>query len=165
MHQIAFWKFFVGQGLAALGSSFTSFALPLLIFQLTGSPTSLALSFAFGMLPFLLFGLVGGAWSDRSDRKRFMIRTDLLRGAILVSISILYYLDALAIWWIYANGFVVTLVGACLVELTNVVLVYAISGTLATLIPLVFFFSPLGHAEEYLRVDASAETGPAATQV
>lgn len=108
MHQFDFWKFFVGQGLAALGSSFTSFALPLLIFQLTESPTSLALSFAFGLLPYLLFGLVGGAWADRTDRKRLMIRTDLLRGMFIVSIPVLYYIDSLPIWWIYATGFAVT---------------------------------------------------------
>jgi hypothetical protein len=52
-----FWIFYAGQGVSALGSSFSGFAIPLLIYQLTGSPTALALSFAAGRLPFLLFGL------------------------------------------------------------------------------------------------------------
>ena len=31
-----FWKFLTGQSISTLGSSFTGFALPLLIFKLTG---------------------------------------------------------------------------------------------------------------------------------
>ncbi|MDP9371955.1 MAG: MFS transporter [Chloroflexota bacterium] len=106
-----FWKFFTGQALSALGTSFTQFALPLLVYELTRSPTTLAVSFASGVLPYLLFGLVGGAWADRADRKRLMIRTDLLRAAVLASVPILYHLDALPLWWIYAAGFVTTTLG------------------------------------------------------
>src|SRR6478609_7318503 len=32
-----FWKFWVGQAISSLGDSFTGFALPLLVYQLTGS--------------------------------------------------------------------------------------------------------------------------------
>ncbi len=103
-----FWKFFAGQGLSAFGSSFTGFAIPLLVYQLTGSATNLAISSAATFLPYLLFGLIGGAWADRSNRKRLMIRTDLLRAAVIASIPALYYLDALPLWWIYATGFIST---------------------------------------------------------
>lgn len=104
-----FWKFFVGQGLSVLGSSFTQFAIPLLVYQLTGSATNLSISAATTFLPYLLFGLVGGALADRSNRKRLMILTDVLRAFVLVSVPALYYLDALPLWWIYATGFVSTL--------------------------------------------------------
>ncbi|MCL4552831.1 MAG: MFS transporter, partial [Candidatus Marsarchaeota archaeon] len=33
-----FWKFWAGQTISNLGGSFTDFALPLLVFKLTGSP-------------------------------------------------------------------------------------------------------------------------------
>ena len=33
-----FWKFWVGQKISNFGSSFTLFALPLLVFKLTGRP-------------------------------------------------------------------------------------------------------------------------------
>ena len=38
-----FWKFWAGQTISNLGSSFTEFALPLLIFKLTGSALNLAI--------------------------------------------------------------------------------------------------------------------------
>ena len=74
-----FWKFWTGQTISNLGSSFTNFALPLLIFKLTGSALNLAIASATTFLPYLLFGLPIGAWVDRVDRKRLMIITDLLR--------------------------------------------------------------------------------------
>ena len=46
-----FWKFWMGQIISTLGSSFTSFALPLLIFKLTGSSLSLALTVTVTVLP------------------------------------------------------------------------------------------------------------------
>ena len=48
-----FWKFLVGQTVSSLGSSFTVFALPLLVFKLTGSALSLAYVTAAEYLPYL----------------------------------------------------------------------------------------------------------------
>src|SRR3954466_6847375 len=100
-----FWKFWTGQTISNLGSSFTDFALPLLIFKLTGSALNLAIASATTFLPFLLFGLPIGAWVDRVDRKRLMIITDLLRALVLASIPLLAALGMLSLWWIYAAGF------------------------------------------------------------
>ena len=41
---VDFWKFWAGQTISNLGSSFTDFALPLLIFKLTGSALNLAIA-------------------------------------------------------------------------------------------------------------------------
>ena len=41
-----FWKFWAGQTISQLGSSFTAFALPLLVYKLTGSSVSLAVGTA-----------------------------------------------------------------------------------------------------------------------
>jgi len=101
-----FWRFWTGQTVSNLGSSFTQFALPLLVYKLTGSALNLAISSAADFLPYLLFGLVIGAWVDRVDRKRLMIWTDLLRALVIAAIPILYALHALSVWWIYALGFV-----------------------------------------------------------
>lgn len=83
-----FWKFWTGQTISTLGSSFTSFALPLLIFTLTGSSFNLALTVVATVLPYLLFGLVIGAWVDRVDRKRVMVMTDLARAFVIASIPL-----------------------------------------------------------------------------
>jgi len=108
-----FWRFWVGQTISNLGSSFTLFALPLLVFKLTGSPLSLGLITAFEFLPYLLFGLILGAWVDRVDRRRMMIATDVARAVVIASIVVLAGLDMLAVWWIYAVGFISSTLKIC----------------------------------------------------
>ena len=103
-----FWKFWAGQTISNLGSSITLFALPLLVFKLTGSALDLGISTATTFLPYLLFGLIIGAWVDRVDRKRLMIATDIARGLVLASIPLLDAFGVLTILWIYAVGFVST---------------------------------------------------------
>ena len=71
-----FLKFWAGQTISNLGSSFTQWAVPLLVYQLTHSAVSLGVATAATFLPFLLFGLPIGAWMDRVDRKRTMIALD-----------------------------------------------------------------------------------------
>lgn len=101
-----FWKFWTGETISNLGSSFTAFALPLLVYKLTGSSLNLGITTAAEMLPYLLFGLIIGAWVDRLDRKRMMIVTDLLMALAVASIPAMYLIDHLSVWWIYGVGFV-----------------------------------------------------------
>jgi MFS family permease len=106
-----FWKFWVGQTISNLGNSFTAFALPLLIYKLTGSAINLALATAATFLPYLLLGLVIGAWVDRVNRKRLMIVADLLNAAAIASIPVLAMLGLLSVWWIYVVGFITSTIG------------------------------------------------------
>src|SRR5829696_686655 len=100
-----FGRFWLGQTISNLGSSFTFFALPLLVFTLTGSPINLGITTAAEFVPYLLFGLVIGAWVDRVDRKRLMIATDLARAAVIATIPLLAAADTLTVGWIYAVAF------------------------------------------------------------
>src|SRR5579875_2128573 len=84
-----FWKFWLGQTISNLGSSFSQFALPLLVYKLTGSALNLGITTAAELLPYLFFGLVIGAWVDRVDRKRLMIWTDLARALLTAAIPAL----------------------------------------------------------------------------
>ena len=84
-----FWKYWTGQTISNLGSSITLFALPLLVYKLTGSPVNLGLTTAAEFLPYLLFGLLLGAWTDRVNRKRMMIFTDIARALVIAAIPIL----------------------------------------------------------------------------
>src|SRR5258708_1069793 len=106
-----FWLYFGGQMISQLGSSFTAFALPLLVFRLTHSATNLALTMAANFLPYLLFGLVLGAVVDRVNRKRMMVWVDLARGAVIVILPCLYLAGSLRIGWIYAVAFVQATLG------------------------------------------------------
>src|SRR5437879_13687452 len=108
-----FWKFWVAQPTSNLGTSFTQFALPLLVFKLTGSALNLAITTAATFLPYLLFGLVIGAWVDRVDRKRLMIATDVARAVVIASIPLLASIDRLSVEWIYVVSFLGTTLSIC----------------------------------------------------
>src|SRR5947207_1922074 len=105
---IDFWKFWTGETISNLGSSFTQFALPLLVFKLTGSALNLGIATAAAFLPYLLFGLVIGAWVDRLDRKRMMILVDVGQALVIASIPVMFLLGALNVWWVFGVAFVST---------------------------------------------------------
>ncbi len=108
-----FWTFWTGQTISNLGSSITLFALPLLVYKLTGSALNLGIAEAATFLPYLLFGLVLGAWTDRVDRKRMMIVVDVARGVIIASIPLFAIFGKLSIWWIYVVGFLSSTLTIC----------------------------------------------------
>ena len=101
-----FWKYWTGQTISNLGSSITLFALPLLVYKISGSALDLGIASAATFLPYLLFGLILGAWADRVNRKRMMIGTDIGRALIIVTIPILFAFGLLTIWWIYIVAFI-----------------------------------------------------------
>jgi MFS family permease len=100
-----FWKYWTGQTISNLGTSFTMFALPLLVYKLTGSALNLAFTTAAAFLPYLLFGLLIGAWVDRVNRKRLMIATNVASALIIATIPLLAVLGTLSVEWIYAAAF------------------------------------------------------------
>ena len=106
-----FWRFWVGETISAFGSSFTQFAIPLLVFKLTGSAIYLAASAALFTVPHLLFGLLIGAWTDRTDRRRLMIVTDIVNAAVVGSVPIAAITGVLSVWWILAVVFVASTLG------------------------------------------------------
>jgi MFS family permease len=91
---------------SAFGTSFTQFAIPLLVFKLTGSPVYLAASAALFTVPHLLFGLLIGAWTDRTDRRRLMIATDLLAAITVASVPLAAATGLLSVGWVLAVVFV-----------------------------------------------------------
>jgi predicted MFS family arabinose efflux permease len=106
-----FWFYFGGQLISQVGSSFTLFALPLLVFKLTHSATNLALTTAANLVPYLLFGLVLGALVDRVDRRRMMLLTDTGRAVVITVLPVLALFGALRVWDIYAVAFVQSTLG------------------------------------------------------
>jgi MFS family permease len=105
-----FKKFWIGQTISNLGSSFTQWAVPLLVFQLTHSAVNLGAAVAASFLPYLFFGLPLGAWMDRVDRKRAMIRLDAINALVIFSIPLVAQFGHLNVWLIYAVTFIQTTV-------------------------------------------------------
>src|ERR1700678_901654 len=106
-----FWLYFSGQAVSQLGASFTTFALPLLVFKLTHSATNLALTTVAEFVPYLLFGLLLGAVVDRVDRKRLMLGSDIAQALVIAVIPVLAICGVLRVGDIYAVSFVQSTLG------------------------------------------------------
>ena len=80
------------QTVSALGDAVSFTALPLLVLALTGSGFAMGVVGAVQTLPDLVFGMLAGAFADRSDRKRMMFLADggraILTAMIPVSVAI-----------------------------------------------------------------------------
>ena len=106
-----FWFYFSGQAVSQLGGSFTTFALPLLVFKLTHSATNLALTTVAEFVPYLLFGPLLGAVVDRFDRKRLMLGSDIAQALVIAVIPVLAIGGVLRVADIYAVTFVQSTLG------------------------------------------------------
>jgi MFS family permease len=106
-----FGRLWAAQTVSSLGDGVTHAALPLLALTLTRDPMGLAVVTAAGTLPWLLFGLLGGALVDRWDRRRTMWVTDTARAVLLVIPAAAAVFDVLSIPLLAAVAFLLGLGG------------------------------------------------------
>ncbi|MEU6365877.1 MFS transporter [Streptomyces sp. NPDC046931] len=69
--------------LSSFGDALRGAALPLLAVRLTDRPLLIASVTACGYLPWIVFGLLGGAVADRVDQRRAMWTVDAVRGVLV----------------------------------------------------------------------------------
>src|SRR5215471_13642214 len=72
--RLLFW----GQALSVVGDRITPVAIAFAVLGI-GSATDLGLVMAAGGIPFALFAIVGGVWSDRVGRREVMLASDVAR--------------------------------------------------------------------------------------
>lgn len=89
-----------------LGDGFTIAAGPLLVASQTRSPVLVAAAAFLQRLPWLLFGLHAGVIADRSDRRRIVIVTNLVRAAVLLLLVGSIVVDTISIAVVLAALFV-----------------------------------------------------------
>ncbi|MDR6980705.1 MFS family permease [Streptomyces sp. 3330] len=106
-----FGRLWTAQTVSSFGDGVTHAALPLLALTLTRDPMELAVITAAATLPWLLFGVLGGALVDRWDRRRTMWVTDAARAALLAIPAAAAALDALSIALLAAVAFLLGLGG------------------------------------------------------
>ncbi|KUL71116.1 MULTISPECIES: MFS transporter [unclassified Streptomyces] len=106
-----FGRLWAAQTTSSLGDGVTHAALPLLALTLTRDPMALAVVTAAGTLPWLLFGVLGGALVDRWDRRRTMGVTDAARAVLLGAAAAAAVLDLLNIPLLAAVAFLLGLGG------------------------------------------------------
>jgi len=86
-----YWKLWSANVISNLGNGVSLVAMPWLASALTRSPLTIATIGLMGQLPWLLFTLPAGVITDRFDRKKIIIATDIVRGAVTVfSASVLF---------------------------------------------------------------------------
>jgi MFS family permease len=101
-----FLKLWSAETVSQFGTQFTTLALPLTaVIALHASVFEVAALNVVAFLPFVLVSLPAGVWVDRLRRRPILVVGDLARAALLVSIPIVYVLDALTIWQLYGVGF------------------------------------------------------------
>lgn len=81
-------RLFSAAVLSRFGDAIRGVALPLVAAGLTTSPLILSMVSAAGYIPWLLFGLLGGALADRVDRRRAMWAVDVARGVLIGAFAI-----------------------------------------------------------------------------
>ncbi|WP_043193035.1 MFS transporter [Streptomyces sp. NRRL F-2664] len=84
-----FARLFMGQSLSVLGDRVSFVAVPFAVLSVGGSASDVGLVAAAGLVPMLLFTLVGGVWADRFRRHRIMLASDLVRFAVQGLIAVL----------------------------------------------------------------------------
>jgi MFS family permease len=99
--RLLFW----GQALSVIGDRITPVAIAFAVLGL-GSATDLGLVLAAGGVPFALFGLAGGVWSDRVGRRRVMLASDILRALSQALVATLLLTGSAEVWMLAALSFV-----------------------------------------------------------
>ena len=94
-----------GQAVSMLGSRVSTLAYPFLILSLGYSPAAAGVVGFIATLPYLLFQLPAGVWVDRVDRKRLMIRCDLVRGGALAILAVSVAVGWAEVWQIAVVAF------------------------------------------------------------
>ncbi len=94
----------IGQLGSEVGNGLVQLALPLLVYELTGSALQLATAYIFQFLPWLMFGIIGGVLVDRWDRRITLITVEVVRGTAFLAIGLAFAIDKglLSVEFIYA---------------------------------------------------------------
>ncbi|WP_029210238.1 MFS transporter [Arsenicicoccus bolidensis] len=101
-----FVRYWASRAVSMLGSAITYVALPVLVYRLTGSATWTGVVTAMDTLPFVFFGLLGGALGDRLDRRALMVGADVVAALAIGSIVVAHLLGHLSIAHLLVAAFV-----------------------------------------------------------
>jgi MFS family permease len=100
-----FWRLWAASAASNLADGIFRVALPLLALRLTRSPAAVAGVALAGRLPWLLFALHAGALADRLDRRRTMTLVNIGRGAVIATLGVLVWADAVVMPVLFVVAF------------------------------------------------------------
>jgi Transmembrane secretion effector len=90
-----------GAAVSLLGDGVYIVAIAWQVYELSNTPTALSLIGVAWTLPMAAFLLVGGVVSDRIDRRKIMIATDLVRAVAVAVIAVLSLSGVLELWHLF----------------------------------------------------------------
>jgi MFS family permease len=96
------------QFISIAGTSLSTLAGGVVVYRVTGSALSVGLMMIATVLPSLCVGALAGVFVDRGDRRHFMLASDLLRAALVLSIP--FAID-LSIAWLFGIIALINAVG------------------------------------------------------
>ena len=88
-----------------MGSIITLISLPILVYRISDSPSLTALVAACEAAPYLLFGLFAGALTDRWNRKRVMVTTEVLSAGLIATVPLAGWLGEITVPHLMAVAF------------------------------------------------------------
>ncbi len=94
--------FFGGQGISLIGTWIQRLAMPWLVYHLTGSVVLLGVVGFAGQIPTFLLTPFAGVLTDRWNRYRILIITQVLAMVQALLLALLFYLGILEVWHIIA---------------------------------------------------------------
>lgn len=89
------------QSISQLGSSITTFALTLWLYEKTGSSLSTAALTICSYTPYVLMSIFAGALTDRFNKKTTMLVCDVLAAICTIIVFTLFRANCLAVWHLY----------------------------------------------------------------
>ena len=89
MRNRAFLALWAAQILSQVAANATTFALIVLVGEITKSNTSSSILILFAIIPAVVFGIFAGVVVDRTDRKRVLVVTNALRAGAVVPLLVL----------------------------------------------------------------------------
>ncbi len=99
----------LAQAASGLGSTFATFAISWLVYDMTGSKMAMGSIWLTFMLPNIIIQMFAGPYLDRWDRKKVMIFSEWFRGAVFLLPAILLPMGVLEAWHLYVVSIAVGL--------------------------------------------------------
>lgn len=90
-----------GMTVSLLGDGIFTVALAWQVYELSNVPTALSMVGIAWTLPMVLLLLVGGVASDRFDRRKVLVFSDVVRGIAMLGVGLLSVLSVLELWHMF----------------------------------------------------------------
>jgi len=116
----AFRHLWAGQAISQFGDAFYYVVFMFMVAKLTGEPKMVGFVGAAETLPFLLFSAYAGVVADRIDRRKIMLLSDVLCGAVLVLFgALIFFNQHPPTWTLLVTPFVISCVRVFFIPAKN----------------------------------------------